>query len=158
MKMHHAIGLMAAAFIGPLAAQALPAQKPDLATAKAYVDQIYRKLPGAFDYHQVRYAPQLKQLIAKDAAASKGEIGAIEGVPFCDCQDTARGYTFSSTVAPAGPGRATVTVSVRNPSRETPSPQTFRIDLVATGAQWAVADIRGPRLASLVGYLRGIYK
>jgi hypothetical protein len=140
--------------IGPAVVSLLIALVPASAApprdAKAMVDDIYRRLPRTdFDFHKVRYAPPLKHLIERDVADAKGEVGLIDAVPFCDCQDTAEDYAFTSSRRRVAPGRAEVTVHLRNQERS-----TYRLDMVRLPAGWAVADVHGPLHASLAGWLR----
>ncbi len=81
-----ATALMLLAPAVPSAASA--ATPAELAAAKRYVEGIYAKLPGDFDYRSVRYAPALKALIARDDACAEagGGICVIDTVPFCDCR------------------------------------------------------------------------
>jgi hypothetical protein len=123
---------------------------PDPKDAKAYVDEIYRAVAGPFNFRKMRYAPPLRALIDKDARRAGDGVGLIEAVPFCECQDTAPNYGFTSTVAATGPGKATVTVLLRNGG----SPQTFKVDLTYGATGWAIADIHAPATPSLLAYLK----
>lgn len=121
------------------ATAATPAQ---LSSAKRYVESIYAKLPGDFDYRTVRYAPALKALIARDDACAEagGGICVIDSVPFCDCQDTGSDYRLvSSTVVPRGKNGARVTVQMRNGG-----PVRYSVDLVLIDGNWFVSDIATP--------------
>jgi hypothetical protein len=149
--------LLAAAptLAAPAAKKATPtkaAAAPNIAAAKAYVDQIYLQIPGAFNWRTVRYTPELRRLIDKEQAEAKGEIGLIDAVPFCECQDTAGSYGYSTTVGPAGANRALVTVALRNGDRS-----TFRISMQWIGGRWVVADIGSARQPSLLAFLRKAY-
>ena len=118
--------------------------------AQAYVEAIYRRLPDErFDFRQVRYATVLHTLLAREAAAAHGEVGLIDSVPFCACQDTAEDYAFKTEVRRAPTDRAEVLVHLRNGGRS-----TFRLDMVRLRTGWAVADIHGPERPSLVAYLQ----
>lgn len=124
--------------------------QPRLQDAKAYVDSIYRALPGQFDYRNVRYGTTLKSLIAADDAQSGGEVGAIDGVPFCQCQDTSGPYSFSSTVTGASATKGVVKVDLRigGPA------ERFAIDVAFIHGEWVVEDIHSKGMKSLVSYLR----
>lgn len=148
-------GRVATAFM--LLATALPATASaatpaELAAAKRYVDSIYAKLPGDFDYRSVRYAPALKALIAKDDACAEagGGICAIDSVPFCDCQDTSADYKLvSSTVAARGETGARVTVQLRNFGTK-----RYSVDLMLIKGNWFVSDIATPTTPSFAARLR----
>jgi len=135
-----------------LAAPAGAATPAELAQAKAYVEGIYRAIPGPFDYASVRYAPELKSLIDRDRAYSKatGDIGVSDGVPFCDCQDTAANYRImSSGVAAHGAAGAIVTVMLRNEKI-----RRFSVDLILSKGRWLVADVHSPDTPSFLDLLR----
>ena len=134
----------------PSAAKA--ATPAELAAAKRYVEGIYAKLPGDFDYRSVRYAPALKALIAKDDACAEagGGICVIDTVPFCDCQDTGSDYKLlSSTVVARGDTSARVTVQMRNGG-----PKRYSVDLVLIKGSWFVSDIATPNTPSFAAKLR----
>ncbi len=147
-----ALVLVAAISAAGPAIAARPALSADLSAAKAYVEGIYAKLPGDFDYRTVRYAPALKALIARDDACAEagGGICVIDAVPFCDCQDTGTDYKLvSSTVVAAGTSGARVTVQMRNFG-----PVRYSVDLVQAKGTWYVADITTPTTKSFVAKLR----
>ncbi len=124
----------------------------ELAAAKRYVEGIYAKLPGDFDYRSARYAPALKALIARDdvCAEAGGGICVIDTVPFCDCQDTGSDYRLiSSTVAAKGGTGARVTVRVRNGG-----PKRYSVDLVLINGNWFISDIVTPTMPSFAARLR----
>lgn len=131
---------------------ALAATPAELNAAKSYVEGIYAKLPGDFDYRSVRYTPALKALIAKDdaCAAAEGGICVIDTVPFCDCQDTGTDYKLvSSTVTVLGKTGARVTVNMRNGGKV-----SYSVDLTLAKGAWYVADIATPTTKSFVAKLR----
>jgi hypothetical protein len=138
----------ALAFAAPAEA-ATPAQ---LRQAKAYVEGIYRTIPGRFDYAAAHYAPELKNLVDRDGAWSRasGDVGVVDGIAFCDCQDTAPNYRImSSSVAARGATGAIVTVMLRNEKTG-----RFTIDLILSRGHWLVADIHSPETPSFLGLLR----
>jgi hypothetical protein len=134
----------------PLVAAAVPLTAAWAASAKDTVDAIYRALPGSeFDYRMVRYAPPLKRLLAREAIVAHREVGLIDAMPFCDCQDTAEDYAFTSSSSSLAPDRAQVTVHLRNEMTS-----TYRVDMVRLATGWAVADLHGPEHPSLAAWLR----
>lgn len=148
-----AVLLLLAMLVAPSAHAATPAE---LNAAKSYVEGIYAKLPGDFDYRSVRYAPALKALIARDDACAQagGGICAIDAVPFCDCQDTGTDYKLvSSTVTAIGKTGARVTVNMRNGG-----PVRYSVDLTLARGAWYVADIATPTTKSFVAKLRAELK
>jgi hypothetical protein len=135
-----------------LAAPQMAIARPDLASAKRYVDGIYRALPqDGFDDRKVRrYASTLGRLIAEDVSfgAKGGGVGLIDYDPFCLCQDTAEDYHFQTRAVSTRSG-ATVYVRLNNGNA-----QNFAIDVVPLAGQWAVSDIHSSYFHSLVAYLR----
>ena len=141
------------AFVGLLAPLAcLAAAAPPLSDAKAYVVGIYRQIPGGFDYHKGHYADRLGGLLRRDTAFSRrsGDMGFIEAVPFCDCQDTTSDYRIlQSSVEPRGPNGAAVTVLLRNGSEN----RRFTVDLLRERGGWRIADVHSPDTPSLLALL-----
>jgi hypothetical protein len=139
--------------IATLAAHSAIAATPaELNAAKSYVEGIYAKLPGDFDYRSIRYAPALKALIARDDACAQagGGICVIDAVPFCDCQDTGTDYKLvSSTVTAIGKTGARVTVNMRNGGKV-----SYSVDLTLARGAWYVADIATPGTPSFAAKLR----
>ncbi|MEP7008218.1 MAG: hypothetical protein ABI810_19725 [Sphingomonas bacterium] len=124
----------------------------ELRQAKAYVEGIYRTIPGRFDYASIHYAPELKNLVDRDGAWSRasGDVGVVDGIAFCDCQDTAPNYRIiTSSVAARGATGAVVTVMLRNEKTA-----RFTIDLSLSRGHWLVADIHSPETPSFLGLLR----
>lgn len=143
-------GLLAGALTFAVPAGA--ATPSELRQAKAYVERIYRTIPGRFDYAAVHYAPELKNLIDRDGAWSRasGDVGVVDGIAFCDCQDTAANYRIMSTnVAARGATGAVVTVMLRNKKT-----RRFTIDLILSRGHWLVADIHSPETSSFLRLLR----
>ncbi len=127
------------------------AAEGDAASAQRVVDRIYAAVPAmTFDYRNVAYTKALHDLLAMDDRIGQagGGINLIDWVPFCECQDTQEDYRFS-TRATATPSGATVKVLLHNGGM-----QRFAIDLVPSRAGWLVADIHGPRIPSLLSYLK----
>jgi hypothetical protein len=129
------------------------AEAKPLDDAKAYVEAIYRAIPGEkFDSQTIRYAPDLQRLMQSDAAcaARTGQICALDFVPFCECQDTAENYALLAASARGrGAKGATVTVTLRNGAT-----RRFAVDLDWSAGVWRVADVRGTATPSLLAFLR----
>ena len=143
---------LALAMLALLAAPAEAATPAQLAQARAYVEGIYRTIPGRFDYAAVRYAPELRKLVDRDSAWSRasGDVGVVDGVPFCDCQDTTPRYrVMSSSVAARGAAGAVVTILLRDEKTG-----RFVIDLTLLNGRWFVADIHSPDTPSFLALLQ----
>ena len=148
--------LLIASLALPLGHATMPparaATSAELESARRYVEGIYARLPGNFDYRTVRYAPTLKMLITRDDACAKasGGICAIDANPFCDCQDTSADYRrLNSAVMARGRAGARVMVQMRNFGTV-----RYAVDLVLHKGSWLVSDISTPRTASLVARLQ----
>jgi hypothetical protein len=100
----------------------------------------------------IPYAPELRRLMARDAAYSRasGNVGAVDWNPFCGCQDFARNYRMVRiTAAPRGQARAKVWITLRNGGL-----QNFTLDMVQQTGSWRVADIHSADIPSLSAHLR----
>lgn len=134
------------------ASPAVAATATELGAAQRYVESIYARLPGDFDYRSVRYTPALKALIARDdaCAAAGGGYCVIDAVPFCDCQDTGTDYrVVGSTVTAIGRSGARVTVNMRNGGKV-----RYSVDLTLAKGVWYVADIATPGTPSFSAKLK----
>ncbi len=134
------------------ASPAVAATATELGAAQRYVESIYARLPGDFDYRSVRYTPALKALIARDdaCAAAGGGYCVIDAVPFCDCQDTGTDYrVVGSTVTAIGRSGARVTVNMRNGGKV-----RYAVDLALAKGVWYVADIATPGTPSFAAKLK----
>lgn len=134
---------------GPALAEPRPGG--GLANAKAYVDWIYRSIRGdRFDFRQVRFTLELRQWMDRDArySASKGEVGALDGIPFCDCQDFDPNYRFETQIVRTATG-ASARVRLRNGQWS-----QVTVDLVPSHRGWLVSDVHTKTMPSLLAYLR----
>jgi hypothetical protein len=137
------------------AAIASPARAQDLAQARAFVERLcaaYAREPGPDylnDQAKAVFSPALLELMKREAAHTpKGEVGALDGDPICNCQD----YKITGVqvaVAAAGPAKARADVAFRNFDQK----QTVTLDLVVVAGQWSVDDIHEEGIPSLVGLL-----
>jgi len=141
--------------VGVAAALAAPpALAQDQASVRAFLADIYRpygseKQQGpSLDHPRRWFEPVLAEAMRRDAsqAARRGEVGALDGDPFCDCQDFER---FTAKIGPItlAKGSARAVVRFRNGR-----PMTLVYDLVSTRAGWRIRDISWPE-----GHLRGLF-
>jgi hypothetical protein len=139
-----------------LLALTTPVRAEDLPGAQSFVTGLYtayQRQPGP-DYlgRQIAqvFAPDLIALIRREAATvPKGEVGALDGDPICDCQDwliTNIGVKVSGT----HPGVAAAEVRFQNAGQ----PRSVRLDLVAFQGRWRVADVHTQETPSLAKLLR----
>ena len=128
----------------------------DLPAAQTFVTGLYtayQRQPGP-DYlgRQIAevFAPDLIALIRREAASvPKGEVGALDGDPICNCQD----WLISNVevkVSGANPGGAVAEVSFQNAGEA----RSVRLDLVSAQGRWRVADVHTPDTPSLAKLLR----
>lgn len=137
----------AAATVAPATAppsSAAPATG-DAADAKAFLEGLYahykssknntfspldKDLKAVFD-------PDMVQLLAKDAKLLKGEVGAMDGDPLCDCQDfdsIAANITIQSATATTAKATADLKVFTETHHNS--------FDLVKVNGAWRVHDVQ----------------
>jgi Protein of unknown function (DUF3828) len=132
------------------------ARAQSVSDAQAFVLKLYQAYAhGSPDYlghnaTQIFSAPLLK-LIQRDAAQTKpGEIGALDGDPICDCQDSAGFSDLDVTVVAGGKDRARADVRFVIAATAV----AVSLDLVAVHGQWRVDDVHTPDMPSLVALLQ----
>lgn len=154
VRVAHAVA--AAALAIGVAASAAASDDADPGSAEAFLRGLYapylagsttvaptdKAAPTIFDGH-------LTALIRKDQRNAKGEVGALDWDPICDCQDFERLTALSIKVRPAGPARAVATVDFMNGT----TPASLTYTLVAGRSGWRVADIGSKDVPSLVDLL-----
>ena len=103
--------------------------------------------------HAVEYFDtDMLALMLEDARLSRGEVGALDGDPVCDCQDygklrpNLRVETVTATTA-----RVTAHISEDDRAVEPKSnvARQFTYDLVKVGGNWRIHDIASPSTPSL---------
>jgi hypothetical protein len=132
------------------------AQTADLKAAQTMVERTYRAYCKGcrvdLDRHAGRLlSPRLMALVERDRRLTpKGDVGALDGDPICDCQDYA--ITDVRVAVKAGPAadRATAAVSFRNFGE----PQTIRLDLVAVAGGWRIDNVHSKGAPDLADYLQ----
>jgi len=134
-----------------------PAQAADadLASARAFVVQLYKAYHGNGPDYLGRQrdkviSPRLIALLKRDAQLTpKGDVGALDGDPICDCQD----FHISRVEVSLAPIRSRRTVAdVRFLNFKTP--QAVRLDLIDTGAGWRIDNIHTGSTPDLADYLQ----
>jgi len=141
--------------LGIAAALAAPAaQAQDQASVRAFLTDIYRhygseKQKGAsLDDPKRWFEPGLADAMRRDAreAARRGEVGALDGDPFCDCQDF---EWFTAKIGPITVAKRSARAVVRFRNGR---PMRLVYDLVSTHAGWRIRDIAWPE-----GHLRRLF-
>lgn len=151
------LSLTAAAICLAVVAAAAPGvgAARDLASARAFVEGLYRGYHGDGPDYLGRqasrvFSPGLLALIRRDKALTpRGDVGALDGDPICDCQDFEITKVAVSVDA-KGAGRATARARFLNFGE----PQTVRFDLVAGPGGWRIDDIHSASTPSLARLLR----
>jgi hypothetical protein len=95
------------------------------------------------------FEKSLADMIWKDAVSSKGEVGALDGDPLYDAQDTEI-KTFVIGKAGYGGGQARVNVTFTNFGQ----PRSFVFILVNGRSGWRIYNIEYGEGRSLRGYLK----
>ena len=123
----------------------------DLPAAQAFVLKLYDAYehgpePRYLDRQaKAVFSPALLALMRRDTALTpKGDVGALDGDPFCDCQDYAI-TKVTVAVAAQGKDRARADVHFRN--FDTPTAVT--LDLISVKGRWRVDDIHTADMPSL---------
>ena len=100
------------------------------------------------------FEPTLAASIIKDqnAAAKRGEVGALDGDPFIDAQDWEIA-AFDIAVEERAPGKASATVKFTNSG----TPKTVVLDLVKLKNGWRIGEITWQR-KDKNGTLRGLFR
>lgn len=96
------------------------------------------------------FTRSLADMIWKDAVHSKGEVGALDGDPLYDAQDTEIKKFAIGKPAYEG-GQARVNVTFENFGK----PQSFVFTLVNGRSGWRIDNIEYGEGRSLRGYLKG---
>jgi hypothetical protein len=159
MKMTKWTCIAALAFVLPVASGEVCAGAGD--GAEAFVRGLYAQYtphghPVAFGYPDAKAivdAPMLEWL-HRDQVKSKGDVGALDSDPVCQCQDWEHLKVDSVQSISRGPGTATVEVSVEDGSGKDRWHQTVRFDLVQAGGAWKIHDIHAHDLPSLIALFR----
>lgn len=122
-----------------------------LSSARAFVRALYQNgVMGPGDYRNVRWSPEIRDWLRRDDAASRGEVGAFDTVPFCDCQDSSPGDRLLSVdAASTGPAtvRATALVRVGRTHR-------FIYDLRWVAGHWVIENLHSRLIPDLRQLLR----
>ena len=96
------------------------------------------------------FSPRLLAAIRKDQSDARGEVGALDGDPICDCQD-ADGLTHVRVeVVDAGPKRARAVARFRLSGQE----RAVTLNLASVLGQWRVDDVSTAGSPSLARRLR----
>ena len=147
--------LLPAAILLPLAATAThaAAQSPDDFLKHLYDGYAPGKTPLAFVYPQARsfVDASMLALLQHDEKMSKGEVGALDYDPICQCQDWQDLKVISVHTKMLAPDHATGDVTFTNTHDK---PQTVHYDLVLVKGAWLIHDLGDKATPSLQAYLK----
>lgn len=145
-------GLLAA----PAACIAGPADTPETFLRHLYAQYAPGKEPIAFVYPQAATIvdASLLALLRHDQEAAKGEVGALDYDPVCQCQDWEALKIVSLRTTSADADHATGTVTFDNGTGPAKWRATVRFDLARVAGAWKIHDIGSHDAASLQGLLR----
>jgi Protein of unknown function (DUF3828) len=146
---------LAAAIVGSMLAVGTHAQdKSEAVKARAVVAILYKAKPSPFFQTKNRaalnkyFTKQLADLIWKDAKSSNGEVGAIDGDPLYNAQDTEIKKLVVGGASVKGEA-ATVLVTFTNFGKK----QAINYLLKKTTQGWRIDDIKYSRGESLRKWL-----
>ena len=94
------------------------------------------------------FQPSLIGLIKEDQRLADGDVGALDGDPICDCQDSADMTFTIKSVRASGPARASAIVVRRAPGGATEL-ENITLDLAQSGGHWRVWDVHTKDTPSL---------
>ncbi|HEX3664646.1 MAG TPA: DUF3828 domain-containing protein [Rhizomicrobium sp.] len=126
-------------------------------TPQAFLQRLYAAYAphgkgNDFSYPDARAIVDASLLarLRNDRIKSKGEVGAMDSDPICQCQDWESFKVVSLHAQMNGPGRARGDVTFR------PDPQSTMIvhfDLVQENGAWKIHDLSSQETPSLLAYL-----
>jgi hypothetical protein len=135
------------------------------ASAKAFVEALYKPWIASLKRNSAAdrtgympkddesvYVPELSALLNKDQRISNrtGEVGVIDWVILCSCQDDA-GLGYRVTVPAATAKTATAKVALSFAGQYS---NTLTLKLVKLPAGWRIADVADAEMPSLLAMLR----
>jgi hypothetical protein len=140
-----------------------PSLCADLGSAKAFVTQLYSHYPERDDAPtydpagrsaKAVFDPSMVALIREDARLTpQGDVGAIDGDPICDCQDSGGMRVKIGLVRPTSASHAVAHIDLRFADASPPETRRLELDLVDVQGHWRVYDVGTKELPSLREYL-----
>ena len=136
-----------------------PQAQPDPARFIAALYAPYRTSPdysslGSFQHEQTIYSASLIQLLRADRVHTpRGEQGALDADPLCQCQDSEGLQLDPPLLKPTSPGHVQAAVTLRFSSDPHDPATRLRLLLVQDPAGWRVDDVfpeHGPSLRKLL--------
>jgi len=137
------------------------ARAADVQAARAFLVQLYShySAPGdTFDPTGANarsvFDPAMIAEFRENARLTpKGDEGAIEGDPICDCQDNTGMRSKVGAIRLAAPDTATADVELTFAAASPPEIRRLTITLVTIHGQWRIYDIRSKETPSFRAYM-----
>ena len=152
-----ALSLLALALVA-----AAPARAADVAGARAFVQQLYAHYPQpantSFDPTGANassvFDPSMIALFRENARLTpKGDEGAIDSDPICDCQDDSGLRSRIGAVRLVAPDTAIADVVLTFTEAIPPEVDRLTLTLVTIHGQWRIYDIHSTNTPSFRAYL-----
>ena len=130
------------------AAPAAPAPAPasDAAAVEAFIKGLYA--PDTIVEPKVFDAAMLALMAENARVTPKGDVGALDGDPFCDCQDS-EGMRAQVAVIEVKADSATVVANLAWSGDAAPRTDRITYDLVKVDGTWRIHDISAKDMPSL---------
>jgi hypothetical protein len=134
-----------------------PARAAEAAGARSFVTWVYAHYSShsgvsnddVFGKDMAKiFHPSLIALIKEDERLARGEVGALDSDPICDCQDDTDLAFKIKAVRAVGPARAMALVVRRSPNDQ-PEFEDITLDLARANGRWRVWDVRTKDTPSL---------
>lgn len=124
----------------------LYAHYPHRAGSPAF-DALGRQAPRVFDPSLIALMRDNERLTPSD------EVGALDGDPICDCQDSEGMKAKIGAIRATGQSAATARVDIVFAVATPPDTRQLDLDLVRSRGQWRIRDIHSKDQPSLRAYL-----
>jgi hypothetical protein len=152
------MGRSLSAFAATLLFAGLAQATPIESSPRAFLERLYsayapRGKGNDFAYPEARAivdAPLLA-LLHRDQIKSKGEVGAMDSDPICQCQDWESFKVLSMDTQINGASRASGNVTFMPDPKDT---EKIHFDLVRENGAWKIHDMSSRDTPSLQAYLR----
>jgi len=142
-----------------LAAMTPLCRAADLTTASTFLAHLYAHYPlphdnSAFDPTgrdaKAVFDPAMVALLREnDRLTPRGDVGAIDWDPLCDCQDDSGMVASVGEIHPSGPGAAIAKVRLRFTQAKPVEESLLTFQLVAVQGQWRIRDVKEKATPSL---------
>lgn len=145
---------LATALLAGTAHAAMEADSPRAFLQRLYAAYATGGKGNDFAYPEARAIvdDSLLSLLRRDRMMSKGEVGALDGDPICQCQDWERFKVLSMQVEMNGANRARGDVTFTTAPKS--AAEAVHFDLVRENGTWKIHDLSWRGTPSFQAYLR----